>query len=293
MKGIILAGGKATRLYPITKGVCKQMLPVYDKPLVYYPLSVLMLAGIKDILIISTPKDTSRFEDLLGDGSDLGIKLSYKVQESPGGIAEAFIVAEEFIGKSSVSLILGDNILYGHGLADLLQDAASLQEGALIFGYYVKDPERYGVIEFDDQFNVLSIEEKPKNPKSGWAATGLYFYDNRVIDIAKNLKPSARGELEITDVNNEYLKRGELKTKALSRGYAWLDTGTYDSLMDASFFIKTIEDRQGLKIGCIEEVAYRKGYINADGLKRLAEETNEVYGGYLLSLLAGKEQYAV
>ncbi|TRZ52844.1 MAG: glucose-1-phosphate thymidylyltransferase [Dehalococcoidia bacterium] len=293
MKGIILAGGKATRLYPITKGVCKQMLPVYDKPLVYYPLSVLMLAGIKDILIISTPKDTSRFEDLLGDGSDLGIKLSYKVQESPGGIAEAFIVAEEFIGKSSVSLILGDNILYGHGLADLLQDAASLQEGALIFGYYVKDPERYGVIEFDDQFNVLSIEEKPKNPRSNWAATGLYFYDNRVIDIAKNLKPSARGELEITDVNNEYLKRGELKTKALSRGYAWLDTGTYDSLMDASFFIKTIEDRQGLKIGCIEEVAYRKGYINADGLKRLAEETNEVYGGYLLSLLAGKEQYAV
>jgi len=293
MKGIILAGGKATRLYPITKGVCKQLLPVYDKPLVYYPLSVLLLAGIKDILIISTPKDTSRFEDLLGDGSDLGIKLSYKVQESPGGIAEAFIVAEEFIGKSAVSLILGDNILYGHGLADLLQEAASLQEGALIFGYYVKDPERYGVIEFDDNFNVLSIEEKPKNPRSNWAATGLYFYDNRVIDIAKNLKPSARGELEITDVNNEYLKRGELKTKALSRGYAWLDTGTYNSLMDASFFIKTIEDRQGLKIGCIEEVAYRKGYIDAEGLKRLAEETNAVYGGYLLSLLAGKEQYAV
>ncbi|MFH1846214.1 MAG: glucose-1-phosphate thymidylyltransferase RfbA [Candidatus Omnitrophota bacterium] len=293
MKGIILAGGKATRLYPITKGVCKQMLPVYDKPLIYYPLSVLMFAGIKDILIISTPKDTSRFKDLLGTGDDLGINLSYAVQENPGGIAEAFIVGEEFIGKDTVSLILGDNILYGHGLPDLLQEAASLREGALIFGYYVKDPGRYGVIEFDDKFNVLSIEEKPKNPKSNWAATGLYFYDNQVIDIAKNLKPSARGELEITDLNNEYLKRGELKTKALSRGYAWLDTGTYDSLIDASLFIKTIEERQGLKIGCIEEVAYRKGYIDAKQLNDLAKNTNTVYGTYLLSLLEGEEQYAV
>jgi len=293
MKGIILAGGKATRLYPITKGVCKQMLPVYDKPLIYYPLSVLMLAGIKDILIISTPKDTPRFKDILGTGENLGINLSYIVQDEPKGIAEAFIIGADFIGEDAVSLILGDNILYGDGLGDLLKDAALLEKGALIFGYYVKDPERYGVIEFDKNFNVLSIEEKPKEPKSNWAATGLYFYDNSVVEIAKGLQPSARGELEITDVNNEYLKRDLLKTKPLSRGYAWLDTGTHDSLLDASLFIKTIEERQGLKIGCIEEVAYRKGYINADGLKRVAEKTNAVYGGYLLSLLAGKEQYAV
>jgi len=293
MKGIILAGGKATRLYPITKGVCKQMLPVYDKPLIYYPLSVLMLAGIKDILVISTPKDTPRFKDILGNGESLGINLSYIVQHEPKGIAEAFIIGADFIGGDTVSLILGDNILYGDGLGNLLQSAALLKNGALIFGYYVKDPERYGVIEFNKDFNVLSIEEKPKRPKSNWAATGLYFYDNSVVEVAKSLQPSARGELEITDVNNEYLKRNLLKTKPLSRGYAWLDTGTHDSLLDASLFIKTIEERQGLKIGCIEEVAYRKGYINADGLKRLAEGTNEVYGGYLLSLLAGKEQYAV
>lgn len=293
MKGIILAGGKATRLYPITKGVCKQMLPVYDKPLIYYPLSVLMLAGIKDILIISTPKDTPRFKDILGNGENLGINLSYVVQHEPKGIAEAFIIGADFIGEDAVSLILGDNILYGDGLGDLLKDAALLEKGALIFGYYVKDPERYGVIEFDKNFNVLSIEEKPKEPKSNWAATGLYFYDNSVVRIAKGLQPSARGELEITDVNNEYLKRDLLKTKPLSRGYAWLDTGTHDSLLDASLFIKTIEERQGLKIGCIEEVAYRKGYINADELKRVAEGTNAVYGEYLTDLLEGKEQYAV
>lgn len=293
MKGIILAGGKATRLYPITKGVCKQMLPVYDKPLIYYPLSVLMLAGIKDILIISTPKDTSRFKDILGDGSNLGINLSYLVQHEPGGIAEAFIIGADFIGKDTVSLILGDNILYGDGLGDLLKSAALLNDGALIFGYYVKDPGRYGVIEFDKNFNVLSIEEKPSEPRSNWAATGLYFYDNSVVEIAKSLKPSARGELEITDVNNEYLKRNLLKTKPLSRGYAWLDTGTHDSLLEASLFIKTIEERQGLKIGCIEEVAYRMGYICAEELKRLAEGASSVYGGYLLSLLERREQYAV
>jgi len=293
MKGIILAGGKATRLYPITKGVCKQMLPVYDKPLIYYPLSVLLLAGIKDILIISTPKDTPRFKDILGNGENLGISLSYIVQDEPKGIAEAFIIGADFIGSDAVSLILGDNILYGDGLGDLLKDAALLEKGALIFGYYVKDPERYGVIEFDKNFNVLSIEEKPEEPKSNWAATGLYFYDNAVVEIAKSLEPSARGELEITDVNNEYLKRDLLKTKPLSRGYAWLDTGTHDSLLDASLFIKTIEERQGLKIGCIEEVAYRKGYINADELRRVAEGTSAGYGEYLISLLEGKEQYAV
>jgi len=293
MKGIILAGGKATRLYPITKGVCKQMLPVYDKPLIYYPLSVLMLAGIRDILIISTPKDISRFKDLLGSGIDLGIKLSYMIQPEPKGIGEAFIIGADFIGSDTVSLILGDNILYGDGLGDLLQKAALLQAGGLIFGYYVKDPKRYGVIEFDSDFNILSIEEKPENPKSNWAATGLYFYDNKVVEIAKKMKPSGRGELEITDINNEYLKLGELKTQVLSRGYAWLDTGTYDSLIDASLFIKTIEDRQGLKIGCIEEVAYRMGYVSEEELKNLAEKTNTLYGSYLLSLLGRRERYAV
>lgn len=285
MKGIILAGGKATRLYPITRGVCKQMLPVYDKPMVYYPLSILMLAGIRDILVISTPKDTPRFKDLLGDGKDIGLNFSYAVQEKPGGIAQAFIVAKEFIGQDSVCLVLGDNVLYGHGLAGVLEEASTLEEGALIFGYYVKDPQRYGVIEFDDNHNVLSIEEKPKNPKSDWAVTGLYFYDKTVVDIASNLRPSARGEIEITDVNNEYLRRGQLKAKLLGRGYAWLDTGMYDSLIDASMFIKTIEERQGLKIGCIEEVAYRKGYINKEQLKNLADKINTSYGEYLLSIL--------
>ncbi|MDD4895066.1 MAG: glucose-1-phosphate thymidylyltransferase RfbA [Candidatus Omnitrophica bacterium] len=281
MKGIILSGGKATRLYPITKGVCKQLLPVYDKPMIYYPLSVLMLAGIRDILIISTSKDTPRFKDLLGDGNDLGVKLSYLTQDEPEGIAQSFIIAEKFIGKDSVSLILGDNIFYGGNLVELLSEASLLEEGALVFGYYIKDPRRYGVIEFDDACNVVSIEEKPGNPKSNYAVCGLYFYDNNVVKIAKGLKPSKRGELEITDVNNEYLKKRELKVKLLGRGYAWLDTGTYDSLIDASLFIKTIEERQGLKIGCIEEVAFRKGYISHKQLQKLANDINTSYGEYL------------
>ncbi len=281
MKGIILSGGKATRLYPITKGVCKQMLPVYDKPMIYYPLSVLMLSGIREILVISTPKDTPRFRDLLGDGKDLGISLSYAVQEEPKGIAQSFIVGEEFIGRDRVCLILGDNIFYGGNLVELLKDASLLKEGAVTFGYYIKDPRRYGVIEFDKECNVVSVEEKPKNPKSNYAICGLYFYDNNVIRIAKNLKASARGELEITDVNNEYLKKGKLKVKLLGRGYAWLDTGTYDSLIDASIFIKTVEERQGLKIGCIEEVAYRMGYINFRQLQKLASNINTSYGDYL------------
>jgi glucose-1-phosphate thymidylyltransferase len=281
MKGIILAGGKATRLYPITKGVCKQLLPVYDKPMVYYPLSVLMLAGIRDILVITTPKDIDRFKEALGNGRDLGIRLSYAVQDEPKGIAQSFIIGEKFIGEDSVSLILGDNIFYGNNLAEFFKGASSLKQGAVIFGYYVKDPQRYGVIEFDKNCNVLSIEEKPKRPKSNWVVTGLYFYDNSVVEIAKKLKPSARGELEITDVNNEYLKRGKIKVELLGRGYAWLDTGTHDSLIDAALFIKTIEERQGLKIGCIEEVAYRMGYINKTQLQKLAEGMNTGYGNYL------------
>jgi len=285
MKGIILAGGKARRLYPITKGVCKQMLPVYDKPLIYYPLSVLMLAGIRDILIISTSKDLPRFKDLLGDGKDLGISLSYAVQQEPRGIAEAFTIGEEFIGKDKVCLILGDNIFYGQGLSELLQEAAKFTQGGVVLGYYVKDPQRYGVIEFDKDSRVLHIEEKPQNPKSNWAVTGLYFYDNKVIEIAKNLKASPRGELEITDINNEYLRRGKLGVKLLNRGYAWLDTGTYDSLIDAALFIKTIEERQGLKIGCIEEVAYRMGYVDARGLEKLADSLNTNYGKYLRDIL--------
>lgn len=284
MKGIILAGGKATRLYPITKGVCKQMLPVYDKPMIYYPLSTLMLAGIKDILIISTPKDTPRFQDLLGDGADLGINLSYAVQQKPRGIVESFIIGEDFIGDDNVSLILGDNIFFGHDLVDFLKEAVSLQEGAKILGYYVRDPERYGVVEFNKDGNVLSIEEKPQNPRSNYAVCGFYFYDNNVVDIAKGLKPSQRGELEITGVNNEYLRRGKLKAELLGRGYAWLDTGTYDSLIDASLFIKTIEERQGLKIGCVEEVAYRMGYIDAEQLAKLAKGINTNYGEYLIEI---------
>jgi glucose-1-phosphate thymidylyltransferase len=285
VKGIILAGGKATRLYPITKGVCKQLLPVYDKPLIYYPLSVLMLAGIKDILIISTPKDIPRFKDLLGDGKSLGIKLSYLIQPEPKGIAQAFLIAKDFIGKDSVCLILGDNILYGDGLGLLLENAAELTEGAIVFGYYVKDPQRYGVIELDKSKKILSIEEKPAVPKSNWAVTGIYFYDNKVIEIAKALKPSGRGELEITDINNAYLNKDLLKVKLLRRGYAWLDTGTYDSLIDASIFIKTIEERQGLKIGCIEEIAYRKGFIDSKQIQVLAGQENDSYGSYLLDIL--------
>jgi len=285
MKGIVLAGGKATRLYPITKGVCKQMLPIYDKPMVYYPLSVLMLAGIRDILIISTPKDLPRFEDLLGDGSDLGIRLSYQVQERPAGIAQSFLLGEDFIGKDSVALILGDNIFYGHDMTGILSRAARLKSGAIVMSYYVKDPRRYGVVEFDSRCRVRSIVEKPKTPRSNWAVTGLYFYDNKVVDIAKRIKPSKRGELEITDVNNAYLKAGKLKVLPLGRGYAWLDTGTYESLIEASMFIKTVEDRQGLKVGCIEEVAYRMGYIDRLRLGRLSAGIRTSYGEYLKNIL--------
>lgn len=285
MKGIILAGGKARRLYPVTKGVCKQLLPVYDKPMIYYPLSVLLLTGIREILVISTSRDTPRFQDLLGDGKDLGISLSYAVQQEAKGIAQSFIIGEKFIGKDNVCLILGDNIFYGDNLVELLKEASMLKEGAVAFGYYIKDPRRYGVIEFDDKCKVISIEEKPKKPKSSYAICGLYFYDNNVSKIAKTLKPSKRGELEITDVNNEYLKRGKLKVKLLGRGYAWLDTGTYDSLIDASIFIKTVEERQGLKIGCIEEVAYRMKYIDSRQLRKIADSINTNYGEYLREIL--------
>jgi len=285
MKGIILAGGSGTRLYPLTKAISKQLLPVYDKPMVYYPLSVLMLAGIKDILIISTPNALPRFKDLLGNGSGLGIRISYAPQPQPKGIAQALIIGEKFIASDNVCLILGDNIFYGQGLSELLQEAAGQKQGAVVFGYYVKDPQRYGAIEFDKNCNVVSIIEKPKKPKSNYVVTGLYFYDNDVVGIAKNLKPSRRGELEITDVNNEYLKIKKLKVKLPGRGYAWLDMGTYDSLIEASIFIKTIEERQGLKIGCIEEVAYRMGYINSSQLEKLADSIPTSYGDYLKRIL--------
>ena len=285
MKGIILAGGRATRLYPITKGVCKQLLPVYDKPMIYYPLSVLMLAGIRDILLISTPQDIPRFKDLLVDTKKLGINLSFAVQEEPRGVAEAFIIGEEFIAKDSACLILGDNIFYGDGLTEFLQKASLLNEGSVVFGYYVKNPQRYGVIEFGAGHQVISIEEKPKQPKSNWAITGLYFFDNKVVTVAKRLKPSARGELEITDVINEYLKENKLQVKLLGRGYAWLDTGTYNSLIDAAMFIKTIEDRQGLKIGCIEEIAYWMKYIDKNQLKCIADSVSTSYGEYLGRIL--------
>jgi len=285
MKGIILAGGKATRLYPITRAVSKQLLPVYDKPMVYYPLSALMLAGIRDILIISSPEDIASFEKLLEDGSQLGINISYAVQNEPRGIAESFIIGKEFIGKDSVCLILGDNIFYGHNLTVILKKAAQLRNGAMVFGYYVKDPSRYGVIYFDNKSKVISLQEKPKKPRSNWVVTGIYFYDNNVVHIAKAIRPSARGELEITDVNNAYLKQGRLKVELLSRGYAWLDTGTHESLIDASLFIKAIEDRQGLKIGCIEEIAYRMGYINKVELRRMAALIGAGYGEYLTSIL--------
>ncbi|MBM3251218.1 MAG: glucose-1-phosphate thymidylyltransferase RfbA [Candidatus Omnitrophica bacterium] len=285
MKGIILAGGSGTRLYPITRAISKQLIPVYDKPMIYYPLSTLMLAGIRDILIISAPYALSSFEGLLGDGSNLGINISYTCQAAPKGIAESFIIGERFIGKGNVCLILGDNIFYGHNLPDLLKETSRSKDSATIFGYFIKDPQRYGVIEFDGKDKVLSIAEKPQKPKSNYVVTGLYFYDNEVVKLAKSLKPSSRGELEITDINNEYLKKKKLEVKLLGRGCAWLDMGTPDSLIEASTFIKTIEDRQGLKVGCIEEVAYRMGYIDAAGLERLIHSLPASYGEYLKGIL--------
>ena len=289
MKGIILAGGSGTRLYPITKGISKQLIPIYDKPMIYYPLSTLMLAGITDILVISTPEYTPLFEQLLGDGSEWGISLTYKVQEKPNGLAEAFILGADFIGNDSVCLILGDNIYYGSGLSKLVQEAAQKTNGATVFGYHVNDPERFGVVDFDSNMKALSIEEKPKNPKSNYAVTGLYFYDNTVIGKAKNLKPSDRGELEITDINKLYLDEGKLDVKLMGRGYAWLDTGTHDSMMEAASFIATIQKRQNLKVACLEEIAYRMGYISKEKLVELAQPMKKNdYGQYLLRLT--KEQ---
>jgi len=286
MKGIILAGGSGTRLYPVTQVVCKQLLPVYDKPMIYYPLSTLMLAGIRDILIISTPEDTPVFERVLGDGAKYGMKFTYAVQEKPRGLADAFIVGADFIGKERVCLVLGDNIFYGNGLSELLRNAIKHDDGATVFGYYVNDPERYGVVEFDKDCRVVSIEEKPEKPKSNFAVVGLYFYDNEVVDIAKNLKPSPRGEIEITDVNKEYLKLGKLKVQNMGRGYAWLDTGTHDSMHEASSFVKIIEDRKGLKISCIEEIAYQMGFIDETQLRKLAEPLMKSgYGKYLIDIL--------
>ncbi len=285
MKGIILAGGAGTRLHPLTIAVSKQLMPIYDKPMIYYPLSILMMAGIRDILIISTPEDLPNFERLLGDGSRIGCNFSYKVQEIPNGLAQAFVLGKEFIGQDKVSLILGDNIFYGSGMHTMLNNNND-PDGGVVFAYHVTDPERYGVVEFDDDLNALSIEEKPEHPKSNFAVPGLYFYDNSVVDVAKNLKPSARGEYEITDVNKYYLEEGKLKVGVLSRGTAWLDTGTFHSLIQASQFVEVIESRQGLKIGCIEEIAFLKGYINSDQLLKIAQPlVKSGYGKYLLNLL--------
>lgn len=286
MKGIVLAGGSGTRLYPITKAVSKQLLPLYDKPMIYYPISVLMLAGIREILIISTPHDLPQYERLLGDGSDLGISFTYAIQENPNGLAEAFIVGEDFIGNDKVALVLGDNVFYGHRLSEILKHASKLEEGAVIFGYYTNNPEAFGVVEFDEEDNVLSVEEKPKKPKSNYIVPGLYFYDNNVIEVAKNVKPSDRGEVEITSVNEEYLKQNKLKVELLGRGMAWLDTGTHRGLLEAANFVETVQKRQGLYIACLEEIAYNKGYINKEKLVNLANSLIKTdYGQYLLNLV--------
>lgn len=285
MKGIILAGGSGTRLYPLTKSVSKQILPIYDKPMIYYPLSTLMLAGIRDILIISTERDVSTFESLLGDGNDLGIHLTYKIQEKPKGLAEAFIIGEDFIGKDRVALVLGDNVFYARGFSEMLQNAVNIKSGAVIFGYNVPDPTQFGVVEFDKNWNVISLEEKPKNPKSTYAVPGLYFYDNEVVEIAKKIKPSERGELEITSINNEYLKRKKLKVELLGRGMAWLDTGTSEGLLEAANFVSIVQKRQGLYVACIEEIAYRKGYITKNDLIKLASPMLKTdYGKYLIRI---------
>ena len=285
-KGIVLAGGSGTRLYPLTRAVSKQLMPIYDKPMIYYPLSTLMLAGIKDILIISTPEDTPRFRELLGDGDEIGLNIEYAVQEKPNGLAEAFIIGEDFIGDDNVALILGDNIYHGPGLSQLVQKAAAKKSGATVFGYHVSDPERFGVVEFDDKMNVVSIEEKPEHPKSNYAVTGLYFYDNDVVKIAKNVKPSPRGEVEITDINKEYLERGDLSVEVMGRGYAWLDTGTHSTLLEAAAYIETVQRMQNMMVANLEEIAWRMGYITTEEVLKLAQRLNKTdYGQYLLKLI--------